>query len=116
MVKAIEVHPSIQLQYFHTLRQLPTWMCLQNNIALTSSDAYIYHNIYLFIVVITHIIHIHSPSNWLVLKITCCCLRQWQTKNSKSLLHLRRFLLNAKIEPTFLKVHEITIPMTYRMC
>jgi len=46
MVEAVEVHPSIQLQCFHM--SLPTELCLQNNISITSSDACIYRNIYLF--------------------------------------------------------------------
>jgi len=40
-----------------------TRMCLQNDISATSSDAHIYRNIYLFIVVITHVMHIHRSSN-----------------------------------------------------
>ena len=35
-------------------------MCLQNDISVTSSDAYIWSNIYLFIVVITHVMHIQT--------------------------------------------------------
>jgi len=68
MVKNVEVHPSIQLQCFHMLWQLPTRMCLRNNISSTLSDAYICNNIYLFVVVITHVMHILRSSNQLVLK------------------------------------------------
>jgi len=112
MVEAIEVHPSIQLRSFHMLQQLPTRMCRQNDILVTSSDAYICRNIYSYIVVITHIMHIHRLSIWLVLKITCCllpigkinalvcqsnvcCLR---SRKSKSLLHFGKFLVNCNFD------------------
>jgi len=62
MVEAIEVHPSVQLQCFLMLRQLPTRMCLRNDISVTSSDAYIFRNIYLLLSSLTSCMHIHRPA------------------------------------------------------
>jgi len=116
MVEAVKVHPFVQLQCFHTIQQLATWMCLKNDISFTSSVDCICSNIYLFTVVITHVMHIHSPSDRLVLTIKCCCLLHrcsqcaptekintlvcrckaccLQSKKSNSMLHFSKFHVN----------------------
>jgi len=50
-------------------------MCLQNDIPVTSYDANICRNIYLLIVDIAHVMHIHKSVYRSVLKITCCTYR-----------------------------------------